>query len=146
MLVIAVRESTAFLGSKLSVPCVDYCSKTGCDWTKQYSCPWAPPGTHGRAGDDGSVGYECCCVQRTNETQPCGGPPAPPAPPAPTIAECYTTTEDMKQRLSPCAALQFVTRAGAAINASAGWQLIVDDMPSGARQTMSGFGAAWTIA
>jgi hypothetical protein len=70
--------------------CTSYCSSTGCRWTAQYSCPWAPePGTSGRAGNDGSAGYNCCCVDRTSQNQPCGGPPPaatpapPPAPPPP---------------------------------------------------------------
>ena len=47
--------------------CGAYCAKGGCGWTKEYSCPWASkPGTKGRAGDDGSQGYECCCVERTS--------------------------------------------------------------------------------
>lgn len=46
----------------------------GCGWTGDYSCPWAPgPGSKGRAGNDSSVGYECCCVARTSSDQPCGG-------------------------------------------------------------------------
>lgn len=53
--------------------CQAYCSSTGCDWTKQYSCPWQPPGTNGHAGNDGSLGYECCCVDRTKVQEPCGG-------------------------------------------------------------------------
>lgn len=54
--------------------CGAYCATGGCGWTKEYSCPWAAkPGTKGRAGDDGSQGYECCCVERTSASQPCGG-------------------------------------------------------------------------
>jgi hypothetical protein len=54
--------------------CGDYCTTTGCGWTAQYSCPWAKnPGTSGRAGNDGSVGFSCCCVDRTSESMPCGG-------------------------------------------------------------------------
>ena len=59
-----------------SSQCSAYCnaSSAACAWTKQYSCPWArAPGTKGRASDDGSVGYKCCCVDRTAGTQPCGG-------------------------------------------------------------------------
>jgi hypothetical protein len=67
--------------------CDDYCASSGaCDWTAQFSCPWAPAaGTSGRAADDGSVGYECCCVNRAAAAQPCGytAPPTPaPTPPA----------------------------------------------------------------
>lgn len=54
--------------------CSQYCSTTGCGWTDDYSCPWAPkPGRKGRAGNDNSTGYKCCCVDRSNATQACGG-------------------------------------------------------------------------
>lgn len=53
--------------------CATYCGSSDCGWTSTYSCPWAPPGPKGHAGDDGSIGYKCCCVYRTNATQPCGG-------------------------------------------------------------------------
>ena len=59
-----------------SSQCSTYCnaSSAACDWTEQYSCPWAKtPGTKGRAGDDGSIGFRCCCVDRTAITQTCGG-------------------------------------------------------------------------
>eukprot|EP00730_Choanoeca_flexa_P001258 TRINITY_DN10554_c0_g2_i1.p2 TRINITY_DN10554_c0_g2~~TRINITY_DN10554_c0_g2_i1.p2 ORF type:complete len:176 (+),score=23.31 TRINITY_DN10554_c0_g2_i1:1268-1795(+) len=56
-----------------SLACGDYCASTGCRWTQQYSCPWAPPGTSGHASNDGSVGYACCCIDRSRESQPCGG-------------------------------------------------------------------------
>jgi hypothetical protein len=53
--------------------CSGYCSSTGCGWTAQWSCPWAPnPGSKGRAGNDGSTGYKCCCEDRSQEDQPCG--------------------------------------------------------------------------
>jgi hypothetical protein len=55
-----------------SIKCDDYCKTSGCDWTKKYNCPWQSGGS-GKASDDGSVGYSCCCDQRTSETQPCGG-------------------------------------------------------------------------
>ena len=55
--------------------CSAYCVAEGCEWTKLYSCPWsAAPGTKGRAKDDGSQGYECCCAERRAVTEPCGGP------------------------------------------------------------------------
>jgi len=42
--------------------CDGFCSSTGCGWTAQHSCPWASAdGTSGRASDDGSLGYKCCC-------------------------------------------------------------------------------------
>jgi len=53
--------------------CATYCTETGCGWTKQWSCPWEPVGTRGHASNDGSVGYDCCCVNRTRAAEPCGG-------------------------------------------------------------------------
>jgi len=54
--------------------CDKYCSSTGCGWTSKWSCPWEPAaGTRGRAGNDGSTGYNCCCVKRNQASQPCGG-------------------------------------------------------------------------
>jgi hypothetical protein len=45
--------------------CAAYCESTGCGWTSSWSCPWAAEdGSVGRAGDDGSIGYDCCCNQR----------------------------------------------------------------------------------
>eukprot|EP00747_Dinoflagellata_sp_TGD_P183714 gnl/TRDRNA2_/TRDRNA2_38803_c0_seq1.p1 gnl/TRDRNA2_/TRDRNA2_38803_c0~~gnl/TRDRNA2_/TRDRNA2_38803_c0_seq1.p1 ORF type:complete len:235 (+),score=32.77 gnl/TRDRNA2_/TRDRNA2_38803_c0_seq1:110-814(+) len=42
--------------------CKEYCRTTGCGWNNQWSCPWAPePGRSGRAGNDGTLGYKCCC-------------------------------------------------------------------------------------
>ena len=56
--------------------CSDYCTVESCEWTREYSCPWeAKDGISGRAVNDGSVGYSCCCRQRTNVHQACGGPP-----------------------------------------------------------------------
>merc|ERR1711862_555746 len=53
--------------------CAEFCSSTGCGWTSEWSCPWQPRGSKGQASDDGSDGYDCCCKQRTAESQPCGG-------------------------------------------------------------------------
>ena len=84
MLYAAAQNSTVSIQQGI---CESYCTpQDACGWTRDYSCPWAPsPGAKGRAGDDGSTGYECCCVYRTTEAQPCGGngtgPPAPPSPP-----------------------------------------------------------------
>jgi hypothetical protein len=41
--------------------CSNYMHETGCDWTSKYSCPGQEMGESGQAGDDGSVGYQCCC-------------------------------------------------------------------------------------
>merc|ERR1712232_393726 len=76
-----------------------YCTSTGCGWTQDWSCPWQPAGKQGQAGDDGSVGYNCCCKQRTSDSQPCGGASPTPSPvpvpnpvpspvPTPTPADC----------------------------------------------------------
>jgi len=35
----------------------------GCHWTEKYNCPDQPPYNKG-AGDDGSIGYKCCCTQQ----------------------------------------------------------------------------------
>eukprot|EP00931_Biecheleriopsis_adriatica_P048355 TRINITY_DN2793_c0_g1_i14.p1 TRINITY_DN2793_c0_g1~~TRINITY_DN2793_c0_g1_i14.p1 ORF type:complete len:570 (+),score=100.13 TRINITY_DN2793_c0_g1_i14:65-1774(+) len=34
-----------------------------CLWTKAWSCPGQPPGTHGVAAADGSHAYRCCCEE-----------------------------------------------------------------------------------
>merc|ERR1740123_2292650 len=39
------------------------CSAIDCGWTLKWNCPGQPAGSIGAAGDDGSVGYQCCCVQ-----------------------------------------------------------------------------------
>jgi glucosylceramidase len=84
---VRVKSQRAPQGGELtrsgSSQCSAYCnaSSAACDWTKQYSCPWAKtPGTKGRAGDDGSVGYRCCCADRTGTSDPCGGNGTAPAP------------------------------------------------------------------
>eukprot|EP00746_Dinoflagellata_sp_MGD_P035196 gnl/MRDRNA2_/MRDRNA2_184111_c0_seq1.p1 gnl/MRDRNA2_/MRDRNA2_184111_c0~~gnl/MRDRNA2_/MRDRNA2_184111_c0_seq1.p1 ORF type:complete len:333 (+),score=80.14 gnl/MRDRNA2_/MRDRNA2_184111_c0_seq1:69-1001(+) len=52
-------------GGPEQLMCRDYCSSTGCSWTKEWSCPWAvSSGSEGRAGNDGTLGYKCCCEVR----------------------------------------------------------------------------------
>eukprot|EP00929_Paragymnodinium_shiwhaense_P082765 TRINITY_DN4377_c0_g1_i4.p1 TRINITY_DN4377_c0_g1~~TRINITY_DN4377_c0_g1_i4.p1 ORF type:complete len:1192 (+),score=308.84 TRINITY_DN4377_c0_g1_i4:89-3664(+) len=41
--------------------CDAYMKRKGCSWTKKFSCPGQKKGSRGRAGDDGSEGYNCCC-------------------------------------------------------------------------------------
>jgi len=42
----------------------DCSSVLDCGWTAAWACPGsATPGTSGWAGNDGSTGYYCCCVQ-----------------------------------------------------------------------------------
>mmetsp|Transcript_74945 Transcript_74945/g.231759 ORF Transcript_74945/g.231759 Transcript_74945/m.231759 type:complete len:385 (+) Transcript_74945:341-1495(+) len=41
--------------------CSKYIAKTGCSWTSQWNCPGQPGGSMGKAGDDGSHGFNCCC-------------------------------------------------------------------------------------
>jgi len=54
--------------------CKGYCVKTGCDWTKDWACPWSShEGDEGWAADDRSIGFECCCIWRSSEKEPCGG-------------------------------------------------------------------------
>jgi hypothetical protein len=44
-----------------STKCDNYCAKTGCGWTNQYKCPWDTRKNIPFAGDDGGLGFECCC-------------------------------------------------------------------------------------
>jgi len=54
--------------------CNSYCESEGCGWTDDYACPWSTDPFKPKAHDDGTPGYECCCVKRTSEKQQCGGP------------------------------------------------------------------------
>ena len=58
--------------------CGEYLATTGCSWTISWSCPLdAHQGTEGVAGDDGSLGFHCCCEA------PFTPPPLPSLPPPP---------------------------------------------------------------
>eukprot|EP01050_Picozoa_sp_SAG11_P000433 SAG11_NODE_13_length_26388_cov_67.360341_5_plen_640_part_00 len=100
--------------------CSAYCSSgsAACGWTKEYSCPWAKaPGSKGRAGDDGSPGYKCCCVDRTAATQPCGGNGTAPTPAGGSSVQfvAFVTpvpaAETVLQVLNPTSQLQRVAVA-----------------------------------
>lgn len=41
--------------------CSAYMAKTGCSWTKKFSCPGQKKGSKGKAKDDGTEGFNCCC-------------------------------------------------------------------------------------
>merc|ERR1712012_1504134 len=41
--------------------CDAYMEKTGCGWTTDWNCPGQPTGKKGPTGNDGSLGYNCCC-------------------------------------------------------------------------------------
>ena len=72
MFAILVAQGSAGIFNHCSL----YCAVQDCEWTRDYSCPWvAKNGTTGLAVNDGSVGYSCCCKQRTKVHQACGGPP-----------------------------------------------------------------------
>ena len=58
---------------------------------------------------------------------------------------CSVTTESLTSRLAPCAKLPTLASLSA-VAASGSWKLGVDDTTAGARQSMMGFGAAWTDA
>mmetsp|Transcript_112259 Transcript_112259/g.362504 ORF Transcript_112259/g.362504 Transcript_112259/m.362504 type:complete len:194 (+) Transcript_112259:1076-1657(+) len=45
-----------------SQQCSSYMGTVGCGWTADFSCPGQDRGTKGRAHDDGSEGYKCCCT------------------------------------------------------------------------------------
>ena len=52
----------------------------GCEWTQQWACPGRPAGSNGfHGGDDGSMGFYCCCMN------PPLAPQVPPAPPTPPV-------------------------------------------------------------
>lgn len=100
--------------------CGSYCSTTGCGWTSDWSCPWQPSGAQGHASDDGTLGYSCCCKQRTSEDQPCGGSaptpppptPVPPTPvpvptPSPAGCTCGCSGDDLKQCMEACPSDKF---------------------------------------
>ena len=42
--------------------CRSYMASSGCGWTHKYNCP-GQTGSDSMAGDDGSMGYECCCTE-----------------------------------------------------------------------------------
>lgn len=101
--------------------CGSYCSLTGCGWTSDWSCPWQPTGAQGHASDDGSVGYDCCCKQRTSLEQPCGGSapvptptpvvptptPVAPTPTPPGTCTCGCSGDDLKQCMTACPSEKF---------------------------------------
>mmetsp|Transcript_57213 Transcript_57213/g.100141 ORF Transcript_57213/g.100141 Transcript_57213/m.100141 type:complete len:568 (-) Transcript_57213:90-1793(-) len=55
---IAQRQAT----DRMSSTPVD-CTKADCQWTKKWNCPGQAAGTEQPAEDDGSVGFNCCCLQ-----------------------------------------------------------------------------------
>jgi hypothetical protein len=79
----ALLTTTVTATNVTGTVCDSFCEDpSACGWTEAWSCPWAPePGTNGRAGDDGSEGYDCCCKYTTAEDQKCGAN-APVTPPA----------------------------------------------------------------
>jgi hypothetical protein len=42
--------------------CTGYTASAKCEWTAEWGCSAATPGTSGVARDDGSTGYFCCCI------------------------------------------------------------------------------------
>merc|ERR1712242_585594 len=41
--------------------CTTYMKTHGCAWTSEWSCPGQSRGSKGKAREDGSQSYECCC-------------------------------------------------------------------------------------
>ncbi len=48
--------------------CRSYMRDTGCGWNSEYRCP-EQTGSGAVAGDDGSIGYTCCCKLWTHAGQ-----------------------------------------------------------------------------
>jgi len=53
--------------------CAAYVSAIGCGWTEDWNCP-EQTGGFGKASDDGSLGWACCCGERSLWRQPAPGP------------------------------------------------------------------------
>merc|ERR1712048_1050742 len=60
MCVGVAQQHRLVLGPKA---CYSYLTTTGCGWTSDYNCPGQPLGRRGAAGQDGTLGYKCCCAQ-----------------------------------------------------------------------------------
>jgi len=54
-------EASEDQSSKNSASTVQACHNVDCQWTLDWNCPGQPNGRIGKAGDDGTVGYSCCC-------------------------------------------------------------------------------------
>lgn len=44
--------------------CAKYMIETGCEWTKEHSCPGQPEGRKGLAKEEDSLRYKCCCKEK----------------------------------------------------------------------------------
>jgi len=75
----AVHESIGLIDyvNYTAEDCKPYMIETGCGWTELYSCEGESPGTSGNAGDDGTLGYSCCCKQQMWEQVEASTPAAP---------------------------------------------------------------------
>jgi len=96
----AVHESIGLIDyvNYTAEDCKPYMTETGCGWTELYSCEGESPGTSGNAGDDGTLGYSCCCKQQMWE-QVEASTPAPTfaliASAAPTVALTAAPTAEL---------------------------------------------------
>jgi hypothetical protein len=98
--------------------CSGYMVGTGCGWTSSYNCPGQTSGSQGAAGDDGSLGYDCCCRQglwqaTTNPTSlPTSSPTSAPTKPPTHANENGTVGSKALCKCSnplqtPCSVLDF---------------------------------------
>jgi len=72
--------------------CDSYCADADvCDWTNSWKCDWMD-GSQTVASDDGSIGYKCCCQDRSNVNQGCGGS-EPASDEDEVISYAYETTQ-----------------------------------------------------
>ena len=66
----------------------------GCGWTLDYNCP-DQTGADGKTGDDGSIGYECCCTEGmwSYTESPVAAPTLPPTLPFPAKCESIVSSD-----------------------------------------------------
>lgn len=50
-------------GASSNQDCDAYMTQIGCGWTSDENCPGQQMGKDGMAWNDGSVAFECCCIQ-----------------------------------------------------------------------------------
>ena len=82
-----------------------YCNTEDCLWTDIWHCNWSPQNP--KVGQDSSLGVYACCILRTKEKEPCGGPRVGMFPIYPIFYEKYSVSVAKKslgeiQKGAPC--------------------------------------------